>query len=329
MDEIAERVPFGVGQGTGYSDHPVLDEIREAAWAPQRAMLDKAAKQLGSVGGGNHYVDLFLDEQGRVWVGVHFGSRGLGHLTASAFFGEAGMDAPPKLIRAASAEGEDYLAAMTLAGNYAHAGRDVVVSRVLGILGAQALDEIHNHHNYIWREEHGGEEWWVVRKGATPAFPGQRGFVGATMAGTSVILEGIEHQDGADAFWSTVHDAGRAMSRTRAAGKERKRWTCTNRDCDWVQPPNSHKPDACPTCGTTTFTKRWVKQVEGEIDWPAALESLRAQGVELRGGAADEAPGAYKDLREVLAHHAGTVRILHELQPVGVAMAPRGVPADD
>ena len=85
---------------------------------------------------------------------------------------------------------------MELAGRYAYAGREVVVAEVLAILGTQADLEVHNHHNYAWREDVGGAPAWVVRKGATPAFPGQRGFVGATMGEPAVILEGVESRGG-------------------------------------------------------------------------------------------------------------------------------------
>ena len=98
----------------------------------------------------------------------------------------------------------------------------MVVDKVLSILGATALEEVHNHHNYAWREQHAGESFWVVRKGATPARPGQRGFVGSTMGEPSVILEGVESDRSADALYSTVHGAGRAMSRT--AAREKFRW---------------------------------------------------------------------------------------------------------
>src|ERR1700748_2704081 len=80
---------------------------------------------------------------------------------------------------------------MQLAGEYAYAGRDTVVAKVLEILGAEATEEVHNHHNFAWRERHGGIDVWVIRKGCTPAFPGQAGFVGATMGEPSVILEGV------------------------------------------------------------------------------------------------------------------------------------------
>jgi tRNA-splicing ligase RtcB len=326
MDAIADRIGFGVGVPAGEkTDHPVLDEIHGADVDFQRELYDLAANQLGTVGGGNHYVDLFKDEQERVWVGVHFGSRGFGHKTASRYFGDKSMDAVPKLLSIDSERGQEYIAAMELAGRYAYAGRDVVVDKVLDIVGARALEEVHNHHNYAWRETHMGEDWWVVRKGCTPSFPGQQGFVGATMAGVSVILEGVESERSAEAFYSTVHGAGRAMSRTQAAGRARPRWTCTNRDCDWVQPKGTGKPEACPKCGNTHLRKRWVKLEQGLIDWPSVERDLAVRGIELRGANAEEAPGAYKDLREVLGYHEGTVRVLHELEPIGVAMAPGDV----
>lgn len=237
---------------------------------------------------------------------------------------EGEMESAPDVLRIDSSLGYAYIAAMRLAGEYAYAGREVVVQQVLDILGADRFgDEVHNHHNFAWQEQHGGEDFWVVRKGATPAFPGQRGFVGATMGEPSVILEGVDSERSAAALYSTVHGAGRAMSRTRAAGKSRKRWTCSNRDCDWVQPPHTHKPEdgRCPTCRHNKLTKRWIHETQGEVDWDATLEDLKAKGIELRGANAEEAPLAYKRLDEVLGYHEGTVRVLHTLTPLGVAMA--------
>ena len=311
----------------------MLDQIRNADFSPQRQLADLAAKQLGTVGSGNHYVDLFKDEDDYLWIGVHFGSRGFGHKTASGFLAlaerkrfeehasEGEMDSPPIVFPTDSELGQSYIAAMELAGAYAYAGRDVVVKTVLDILGAVTTYEVHNHHNFAWREEHDGEMFWVVRKGCTPAFPGQQGFVGSTMAEESVILEGTETAGAA--LFSTVHGAGRVMSRTEAAGKKRKRWACSNRDCDWVQPPSTHKPEdgKCPACGDDKLTKRWVQEREGKVDWDAATADLAERGIELRGAAADEAPGAYKRLDAVLDAHGDTIRILHRLQPIGVAMA--------
>jgi len=116
------------------------------------------------------------------------------------------MDAPPILFDAGSEIGQAYIAAMHLAGQYAYAGRDMVVEKVLEILGAESTYEVHNHHNFAWTEEHFGEKYWVVRKGCT-LLPGQKGFVGATMADTSVIIEGVDSELSRKGLYSTVHGA--------------------------------------------------------------------------------------------------------------------------
>jgi tRNA-splicing ligase RtcB len=233
------------------------------------------------------------------------------------------MMSPPVVFAADSAQGEAYAEAMRLAGRYAYAGRDVVVAEVLDILGARADLEVHNHHNYAWRENVGGAPAWVVRKGATPAFPGQLGFVGATMGEPAVILEGVESERSRDALYSTVHGAGRAMSRTKAAGKMGTRMECSIRDCDfWVPRKELTHRTRCPRHPDARLMKRRGRIRPGTIDFPTVQAELAARGIELRGGAADEAPAAYKRLDEVLAHHAGTVRVLHRLHPIGVAMAP-------
>ena len=306
MDEIIEVISFGMGRKNKQTvDHPVLAQIDHADFTPQRNLSMLAERQLGTVGSGNHYVDLFVDESGALWVGCHFGSRGFGHKTATGFLAmsqgkdftdkakDTGLDAPPTLFAVDSEIGQAYIAAMQLAGEYAYAGRDWVVRRVLSLLNAGAVEYVHNHHNFAWRETHFGENVWVVRKGATPAFPAQQGFVGASMAGISVILEGVESERSQQALYSTVHGAGRKMSRTEAAG----RWRWDKR------------------------TKQKVMKSAGRIDWNEVLEDLDSKGIELRGGGADEAPGAYKDLQDVLTYHKGTVNILHQLRPIGVAMA--------
>ena len=146
------------------------------------------------------------------------------------------MDSPPVLLEIDSELGEAYVAAMELAGEYAYAGRDTVVDKVLEILGAEAVHEVHNHHNFAWREEHFGRTYWVIRKGCTPARPGQEGFVGGSMGDDSVILEGVAGDEAEQSLFSTVHGAGRVMSRTQAAGRvrRRKRLACRNRDCDRI-----------------------------------------------------------------------------------------------
>jgi tRNA-splicing ligase RtcB len=316
MREIARRISFGVGvQAAERVDHPVLDRIRRADFAPQRKLASLAESQLGSVGSGNHYVNVMEDEEGLVWVGVHFGSRGFGHKTASGFLAlaqglpfdgravEGEMDSPPVLLPVGSELGGAYVAAMELAGEYAHAGRDVVVAKVLEILGADAVHEVHNHHNFAWREEHLGRTYWIVRKGCTPAFPGQEGFVGGSMGDESVVLEGVAGEEAEESLYSTVHGAGRVMSRSQAAGRFRRRKQVVDGKKVWVE--EQVKP--------------------GIVDWPAVQARLRRQGIVLVGGGADEAPEVYRRLPDVLAAHAGSILVKHTLRPLGVAMAGRDV----
>ncbi|MGA2924893.1 MAG: RtcB family protein [Solirubrobacteraceae bacterium] len=344
MHEITRRISFGVGvPARERVDHPVLDRIRNAEFAPQRKLAGLAESQLGTVGSGNHYVNLMADEQGRVWVGVHFGSRGFGHKTASGFLAlaqglafdahaaEGEMDSPPVLLEAGSELGDAYIAAMSLAGEYAYAGRDVVVGKVLEILSAEPLHEVHNHHNFAWREEHLGRSYWVIRKGCTPARPGQEGFVGGSMGDDSVILEGVASNEAQDSLFSTVHGAGRVMSRSQAAGRvrRRKRWACNHRDCERMFDLDVLGADAAPPRGVcpdhpdARLTKVWVsRQLKpGKVDWPAVQARLREQGIVLVGGGADEAPEVYKRLPEVLDAHGGSIRVKHTLSPLGVAMA--------
>ncbi len=142
MGEITRRVSFGMGvPAVERVDHPVLDKIQNADFEPQRKLAQNAANQLGTVGSGNHYVNLMEDEQRRVWVGVHFGSRGFGHKTTSGFLAlaqglpfdgraaDGEMDSPPVLLELGTELGDAYIEAMQLAGEYAYAGRDVVVGK--------------------------------------------------------------------------------------------------------------------------------------------------------------------------------------------------------
>jgi tRNA-splicing ligase RtcB (3'-phosphate/5'-hydroxy nucleic acid ligase) len=342
MQEIQRRISFGMGVPAQEKvDHPVLDKIAEAPFEPQRGLRELARDQLGTVGSGNHYVNVFEDESGHVWVGVHFGSRGFGHKTASGFlalaqglpFGakahEGEMDSPPVLFEVDSELGQSYIEAMQLAGEYAYAGRDVVVDKVLEILGTEAVHEVHNHHNYAWREEHFGRTYWVVRKGCTPARPGQEGFVGATMGDDSVILEGVEGEGSQESLYSTVHGAGRVMSRTEAAGRIRRRksFACSVPDCDWAVSARDYKGESCPDHPDAEVRKIHTEEVvrPGRVDWDAVRARLREDGIVLMGGGADEAPEVYKRLSDVLDAHAGSIRVQHTLRPLGVAMAGREV----
>lgn len=293
MNEIQKHISFGLGcKNNEKVDHPLFASDVWDAIPLLRDLKDKARSQLGTVGGGNHYVDLFTDELDRVWIGVHFGSRGLGHTICSHFVkaggGKDGVHAEPVVFDENSDLGSQYLSCMEIAGRYAYAGRDWVCERVAKILRATIIDEVHNHHNFAWRERHFDKDLWVVRKGATPAFPGQRGFVGGSMGDISVILEGVESAESKWSLYSTVHGAGRILGRMQAKGKRDK-------SGGWLREPmvNRAEHDA------------WIKRA----------------GVELRGGDIDESPYAYKRIERVLEAHGGTIRVLHTLTPIGVCMA--------
>lgn len=340
MDDIWDHISFGVGRHNRERvEHPILDEIAECAHPFQKGLAQLAASQLGTVGGGNHYVDMFHDEQGWLWIGVHFGSRGFGHKTCSWIFQELdtkdGMDVPPVVLPANSELGVLYIDAMERAGRYAYAGREWVVGKILSFFDAHVTKTVHNHHNFAWREMHFGQPWWVHRKGATPAANGQLGFVGSTMGEPSVILYGEDSMKSQQALYSTVHGAGRVMSRTAAAGKTkvRKFWSCEFHS-DPVEVPIGQTPKyvqnadtptpPCPKCGRCMSRGERTEVISAPlVDFQEETAKLRALGVELRGGAADEAPPAYKRLNEVLAYHKGTVGIMHTLTPIGVAMAGR------
>ncbi|HEY8165635.1 MAG TPA: RtcB family protein [Gemmatimonadaceae bacterium] len=310
-DAIQRSISFGIGR-TNDADAPELTEhplFESAAWSALPAAADvqrlnkKARAQLGTVGSGNHYVDILADEEGRIWVGVHFGSRGLGHTIASGFLalsqGRKWGDRAPEnevLLPLSSGQGEGYWELMQLAGEYAYVGREWVARRVVQMLGGQEEDLVHNHHNFAWKEKHHGSDLIVIRKGATPAFPGQRGFVGGSMGDDAVIIEGASNDASGDvgeiqagALFSTVHGAGRVMSRTEAAGK--RHWRT-----------------------------RAVKK-PGRISREMLDSWIRSKGVILRGGGLDESPHVYRRLPEVLDAQGPTVKVIHTLRPLVVVMA--------
>jgi tRNA-splicing ligase RtcB len=296
MDDLFKTIAFGVGRHNNESvEHPLFERGAHPGWDTEAAKPLKrmAQDQLGTVGSGNHYVDLFVDESDMVWIGVHFGSRGLGHKIATWFLKAAGakdgMDVPPCVLPVNSDLGAQYINAMELGGAYAYAGRDWVCNRVAQLLGTNILEEVHNHHNFAWREHHNGQDYWVVRKGATPAFPGQKGFVGGTMGECSVILEGVENEAAQHSLYSTVHGAGRVMGRMEAKGT-------VDRKTGEVKRPGKVTQD---------MMNEWVARA----------------GIELRGAGLDESPHCYKRLTEVLDEHRDSIKILHTLTPVGVAMA--------
>jgi tRNA-splicing ligase RtcB len=312
LEEIAntirDTISFGIGRINRADDAPVDHPLFEsAAWSAVPAnvrenLRGKARSQLGTVGSGNHYVDIFADEADRIWVGVHFGSRGLGHTVASGFLALSqnskwGARVPERevLLSLDRPIGHDYWALMTLAGEYAYAGREWVARKVVSLLGGTELELVHNHHNFAWLERHDGETFVVVRKGATPAFPDQKGFVGGSMGDDAVIVRGRADRNERvvtlqrAALFSTVHGAGRVMSRSAAAGRRNRR--------------------------TGEVIRAGAVSRDMMLDW------VRRKGIVLKGGGTDESPHVYRRLPDVLAAQRDTIEILHTLRPLIVVMA--------
>lgn len=336
-NDIQSTISFGVGRTNrakdAPTDHPLFDSdawntLKDVTGKGQKHVMlkAKAREQLGTVGSGNHYVDVFADKaDGSIWVGVHFGSRGLGHGIASGFMAlsqnkswDEKVQEVEALLSLDSDLGKAYWELMYLAGIYAYVGREWVARTVVGILGGKELDLVHNHHNFAWKENHdvNGEdrELVVVRKGATPAFPGQRGFVGGSMGDDAVILEGtrvetldrykgylrpqLAFRPQVNSLFSTVHGAGRVMSRTEAAGKrDRKTGQLKlNKETGLPVKPGKVTPD---------MMNEWISR----------------EGVILRGGGLDESPHAYRRLTDVLNAQGDTITVLNVLKPLIVVMA--------
>jgi len=234
IKDVARVISFGIGRTNDEKvEHELFDDAEAWKKADMEFYRPKAEGQLGTVGSGNHYVDIMYDEEGYIWVGVHFGSRGLGHTSTTKYLklagGKDGMFVPPTVLDENSELGQRYIAAMQLGGKYAYAGREWVMDRVRKIIGGKETERIHNHHNFAWKENHNGKDLWVVRKGATPAFPGQKGFVGGSMGDDAVIIEGVDSAESRASLYSTVHGAGRLFGR-----KEAKRRFTKHQMSEWL-----------------------------------------------------------------------------------------------
>jgi len=310
LREIERRVAFGLGRKNPEPiESPVLelDERWKAVEELDPSLRKRAREQLGTVGSGNHYVDLLTDEDGWLWVACHFGSRGFGHRIASGFLNLAAgkpfserirESEEPAVLDVNTTRGDLYFALMGLAGEYAYAGRDLVIEQILEILGRPAVAEsVHCHHNFAWLEN----GLYVVRKGATP-LTNEPAFIGGSMGDISVVVRGTGEDIGA--LGSAPHGAGRLISRTKAAGKWKK-VTGTRR-----------RPDG----STYKFKRRVRDKSTALIDFESVKSELSSRGITVLGAGADEAPAVYKDLTGVLAQHPN-IQVEHTLKPIGVVMA--------
>ncbi len=287
LGRIERAVPAGVGKGhdkAGNAAGRWLSNHRPAT-SLSFAQADKAAKQFGTLGSGNHFFELCIDERGRVWVVLHSGSRGIGNQLAQMHIAKARRLAKevdlaledPDLawFVQGTREFEAYVTDMLWAQDYAKANRNSMMDRalaeVLRFIGTGTeTRRINCHHNFTQQEVHGGRELWVTRKGAIRADVGDLGVIPGSMGTRSYIVAGKGNQ----ASWTSCsHGAGRRHSRTQAK---------------------------------KLFTKAdLAEQMKGKVWLAGRAESL-----------VDEIPSAYKDIDQVMADQADLVEVRHTLRQV-------------
>jgi len=251
-----------------------------------RVRRGATVEQIGTLGSGNHFIELCLDEEAAVWVMLHSGSRGVGNRIGSYFIELAKEDLRRQIanlpdqdlafFREGATHFDDYVEAVSWAQEYARVNRELMMAAVLGALRASGqlpefgatTEAVNCHHNYVAREEHFGRQLLVTRKGAVRAGAGEMGIIPGSMGARSYIVRG---KGNPESFHSCSHGAGRKMSRTEA----RRRFTLEQ-------------------------------------------HALATAGVECRKdeGVIDETPGAYKPIESVMRAQRDLVDIVHELRQV-------------
>ena len=287
LGRIEKAIPAGVGQGhdrvARHANAWLAANKPATALAADKAK--KAAKQFGTLGSGNHFFELCVDERGRVWVVLHSGSRGIGNQLAQAHIAKARRLAKDLELRLedpdlayfleGTPEFEAYIGDMLWAQDYARANRNQMIDNamreVFAFLGfGHETRRINCHHNFTQREVHGGIELWITRKGAIKADRGDLGVIPGSMGTRSYIVRG----KGSEASWTSCsHGAGRRHSRTQA----KKLFTSAD----------------------------LAAQMAGKVWLAKRAEAL-----------VDEIPGAYKDIDQVMADQSDLVEVLHTLRQV-------------
>jgi tRNA-splicing ligase RtcB (3'-phosphate/5'-hydroxy nucleic acid ligase) len=266
-----------------------------------REHRDRAWKQLGTSGSGNHFVEfgaltlaepvpeLGLRAGEYVALLSHSGSRGAGSAVCNVYSSIAQSQLPKRYqdfgrlawLDLDSEAGAEYWAAMNLMGDYAAANHEVIHRLVTSILGAEIIAGVENHHNFAWKETHGDRELVVHRKGATPAGPGVLGVIPGSMADPAFVVRG---KGNAESLNSASHGAGRRMSR---------------------------------------------RQARDTYNWKSVRNDLAAKGVTVLSAGADEVPHAYKRIEEVMQAQQDLVDVVARFDPKIVKMCDDGSAAED
>ncbi|MCR9232949.1 MAG: RtcB family protein [bacterium] len=301
IDALNRGTVFGVGTAHEKKQHHAVMDQDWTVTKVTRQNKDKAWKQLGSSGSGNHFVEfgvltiseddaeLGLTAGEYVALLSHSGSRGTGASVCSTYSSIAQSQLRKRhqhLGRLAwldmdSEAGQEYWAAMNLMGDYAAANHAVIHKNVAALLGSKVISGVENHHNFAWKEEHGGREVYVHRKGATPAAAGEMGVIPGSMADPAFVVRGKGNPASLN---SASHGAGRCMSRNKAKDKYR---------------------------------------------WKAVKNDLEKRGISVISAGADEVPGVYKNINEVMAEQQDLVEIVARFNPKVVKMCGDGSRAED
>jgi len=297
-DEIEKRVPLGVGGGHDHIREIELEMLTDGMWPEVfrtvveplykgdiERFREKAASQLGSLGSGNHFIEICIDENQDVWIMLHSGSRGIGNMIGTHYIGLAKRDMEKFFVSLPddnlayfpedTENFDDYMAAVGWAQNYALENRKIMMSEVLMAMRLMIPVEFHItqeaincHHNYVEKENHFGRNMWVTRKGAIRARQGDLGIIPGSMGQRSYIVRG---KGDIQSYCSCSHGAGRVMSRAEA----KRRFSITD----------------------------LIAQTEG-------VECRKDEGV------IDEIPASYKSIDEVMANQTDLVEVVHTLKQV-------------
>ena len=269
VHQLSRSIPAGVGQNKGTIDrkaeqwfdaNPIPDEsVFEGGRRRREPMTVTARRQLGTLGSGNHFVEVCLDEADSVWIVLHSGSRGIGNLIAQIFINRAKSESTekledPDLARLTGEAFHAYVPMMEWAQTYAYANREFMMDAALDDLKRfvrdfEVLDRINCHHNFAALEEHFGQRVWLTRKGAIKADIGDRGIIPGSMGAATYIVDG---KGNADSYNSSAHGAGRMFSRSRARREfttdslssmmEGKAWNKDNAKALLDEHPDAYKP---------------------------------------------------------------------------------------
>jgi tRNA-splicing ligase RtcB len=270
-ESIYKSIPVGFNKHQKAPPHNKLLDARDLTKPAQKIFSNSGAyHQLGTLGGGNHFIEISYDEQNRVWIVIHSGSRGVGHDIARHYMAVASPDGKPREghfgLSDTSPEGKAYLNDLCWCLFFALENRKTMVQKVLELLGATQLDFINRNHNHVEKRKSDG--LWIHRKGATHAELDMMGVIPGNMRDGSFVVRGLGNED---SLCSSSHGAGRVLSRSKA--KE-------------------------------------------ELDYDEFLLSMEGIQANTAKAFLDEAPGAYKDIFEVMSLQSDLVETLHHLKPI-------------